>query len=323
MVNAFALARVHPWHMLCVRHTQVRPAAGIIGPQNRVAITLQYMGPGPKVDANLELSDSQPYWWSDIPNDACLELVITMASSPLATYRHHVVCVKKSTLTKSQSQVWFSLYIYVYLQLSSFIYHQLVCFYKWLMWVCSVGKESIVGSICIRNYRSLLWGASCFIFIDIFACGSWVGLKQYTTIMWQIWKSQSRKHFTVCKSVKFIQIVSNGRNCTLICIHSDVWSCETNAEEVTTWYCMCYVQLSVNSFLYPFSGYSFWRFSDENLKTCGCCNEAWILLSCYEQQKLFQAYFKLSAEEWAAWWWWNFEKCTNMKLPNSFEAIDH
>jgi hypothetical protein len=111
MVNAFALARVHPWHMLCVRHTQVRPAAGIIGPQNRVAITLQYMGPGPKVDANLELSDSQPYWWSDIPNDACLELVITMASSPLATYRHHVVCVKKSTLTKSQSQVWFSLFI--------------------------------------------------------------------------------------------------------------------------------------------------------------------------------------------------------------------
>lgn len=161
--------------MLCVRHTQVRPAAGIIGPQNRLAITLQYMGPGPKVDANLELSDSQPYWWSDIPNDACLELVITMASSPLATYRHHVVCVKKSTLTKSQSQVWFSLYIYVYLQLSSFIYHQLVCFYKWLMWVCSVGKESIVGSICIRNYRSLLWGASCFIFIDILHVGSeWV-----------------------------------------------------------------------------------------------------------------------------------------------------
>lgn len=88
----------------------MKPAAGIIGPQNRVAITLQYMGPGPKVDANLELSDSQPYWWSDIPNDACLELVITMASSPLATYRHHLVCVKKSTLTKSQSQVRFLLF---------------------------------------------------------------------------------------------------------------------------------------------------------------------------------------------------------------------
>lgn len=59
--------------------------------------------------------------------------------------------------------------------------------------------------------------------------------------------------------------MSNEQNCTLISTHSDVWSCETNAEEVTIWYRTYFVQLSVNSFLYPFSGYSFWRFSDENL----------------------------------------------------------
>lgn len=198
--------------------------------------------------------------------------------------------VWRSPHWRRASHKYGSHFLYVYLQLSSFIYHQLVCCYK----VADVGM--FCGKrICswLHMYLQLqITIMRCFVFHLYwdFACGIWVGLKQYTTVMWQISKSQVSK---------FLQIVSNGCNYTPICTHSDVWSCETNAEEVTIWYCTCYVQLSVNSFLYPFSGYSFWRFSDENLEACGCCNEAWILLSCYQQQKLFQAYFKLSEEEWA------------------------
>lgn len=72
--------------------TQVLPAAGVIGPNSSVTITMQYKGPVSQNDS----AGNQPRWWSDIQKDECLKLVLTMSSSALTKVNQHRICVRRT-----------------------------------------------------------------------------------------------------------------------------------------------------------------------------------------------------------------------------------
>lgn len=74
---------------------QVSPAAGVIGPNKSVTITMQYKAPVAQNDPSWKSSEAQPRWWSDCQKDECLKLVLTMSSSPLTKVNQHQICVRR------------------------------------------------------------------------------------------------------------------------------------------------------------------------------------------------------------------------------------
>ncbi|KAG0573387.1 hypothetical protein KC19_VG174200 [Ceratodon purpureus] len=71
---------------------QVLPAAGVIGPNSSVTITIHYRGPVPQNHS----FGNQPLWWTDLQMDECLNLVLTMSSSPLTKLNQHRICVRRA-----------------------------------------------------------------------------------------------------------------------------------------------------------------------------------------------------------------------------------
>jgi hypothetical protein len=79
------------------RWLQVRPAAGMIGPQESVSIRIQHSGLGPFTQyTNSEASmDGQPSWWRDDQNGKVVVLVVTVRGPLTAAFEQHRLCVCK------------------------------------------------------------------------------------------------------------------------------------------------------------------------------------------------------------------------------------
>lgn len=76
---------------------QVLPAAGVIGPNSSVTITMQYKSPVAQNGFSWKSSaEAQPRWWSDSQKDECLKLVLTMSSSPLTKVNQHRICLRRT-----------------------------------------------------------------------------------------------------------------------------------------------------------------------------------------------------------------------------------
>ncbi|CAM6046137.1 unnamed protein product [Sphagnum compactum] len=86
------------------RWLQVRPAAGMIGPQESVSIKIQHSGLGPFTQyTNSEASmDGQPSWWRDDQNGKVVVLVVTVRGPLTAAFEQHRLCICKLPFSGSQ-----------------------------------------------------------------------------------------------------------------------------------------------------------------------------------------------------------------------------
>jgi hypothetical protein len=84
---------------------QVQPAAGVIGPNRSIEISIHYVGPGSSMSASSQVSRGQPNWWRDDKKAKVVVMVVTVTGLLNTKSEQHRLCVCKGTAAAAASSL--------------------------------------------------------------------------------------------------------------------------------------------------------------------------------------------------------------------------
>jgi hypothetical protein len=83
----------------------VQPAAGVIGPNRSIEISIHYVGPGSSMSASSQVSRGQPNWWRDDKKAKVVVMVVTVTGLLNTKSEQHRLCVCKGTAAAAASSL--------------------------------------------------------------------------------------------------------------------------------------------------------------------------------------------------------------------------
>lgn len=81
----------------------MQPAAGVIGPNSSIEISIRYVGPGSSMSASSQVSRGQPNWWRDDKKAKVVVMVVTVSGLLDTKSEQHRLCVCKGTAAAASS----------------------------------------------------------------------------------------------------------------------------------------------------------------------------------------------------------------------------
>jgi len=81
----------------------VQPAAGVIGANSSIEISIHYVGPGSSMSASSQVSRGQPNWWRDDKKAKVVVMVVTVSGLLNTKSEQHRLCVCKGTTAAASS----------------------------------------------------------------------------------------------------------------------------------------------------------------------------------------------------------------------------